>query len=72
MNDLSTSAKIAFALNAHKWSSLRQIALSIATKQIMELHKYGRFPAGMSLLDRISRRWKLGDFVCAMMAHYPF
>ena len=72
MNDLSISAKIAFALNAHKWPTLRQIALSIAAKQIMELHKYGRFPAGIDLLDRVSKRWKLGDFVCAMMAHYPF
>jgi hypothetical protein len=72
MNDLSTSAKIAFALNAHKWPHLRQIALSIAAKQIMELHQYGRFPAGMSLLDRVSKRWKLGNFVSAMMAHYPF
>lgn len=71
-NELSTSAKIAFALGAHKWSNLRQIALSIVAKQIMELHQYGRFPAGMELLNRVSKRWKLGNYVSAMMAHYPF
>lgn len=71
-NELSIPATIAFALNAHNWPHLRQIALSIATKQIMELHQYGRFPAGMRLLDRVSKRWKLGNYVCAMMAHYPF
>ena len=73
MNDeLSISAKIAFALGARNWPHLRQIALSITTKQIFELHKYGRFPAGMQLLDRVSKRWKLGNYVSAMTAHYPF
>lgn len=72
MNELSISAKIAFALGAHKWPHLRQIALSIAAKQIMELHQYGRFKAGMDLLDRVSKRWKLGNFVSAMQAHYAF
>ncbi len=71
-NELSISAKIAFALGARNWPHLRQIALSIATRQIMELHQHGRFPAGMELLDRVSKRWKLGDYVCAMRAHYPF
>lgn len=51
--ELPISAKIAFALGARNWPHLRQIALSIATKQIFELHKYGRFPAGMQLLDKI-------------------
>jgi hypothetical protein len=71
-NEPSIPATIAFALGARNWSHLRQIALSIATKQIMELHQYGRFSAGMELLNRVSKRWKLGNYVCAMQAHYPF
>jgi len=71
-NELSIGAKIFFALGADKWPKLRQIALSVAARQIMELHQYGRFKAGINTLDRLSARWKLGNFVCAMQAHYPF
>lgn len=70
--DLPMYTKIALALNVHKWPQLRQVACTVATRQIFELHKYGRFPAGMKLLNKVSKRWKLGDYVTAMMAHYSF
>jgi hypothetical protein len=73
MNDkLPIYTEIALALNVHKWPRLRQVACTVATRQIFELHKYGRFPAGMKLLDKLCKRWKLGDYACAMQAHYPF
>lgn len=72
ITDLPIQAQIALAFGADKWPQLRQIALSIVSKQVLELHQHGRFEPGMRLLGRVSKRWRLGDFVSAMSAHYPF
>ena len=62
-------AKIAFALGFHRWPLLRRIALTIATRQMWELHENGHFQAGAAYLGKICRRFRLGDYREACRQH---
>lgn len=63
MTALPAYTEVAMAFNVQHWPKLRQMACGIATRQIMELHKHGRFEPGIALLGRLVKRWKLGDYV---------
>lgn len=62
-------AEIAFALGYHEWPLLRRIALTIATRQMWELHNHGHFQAGAAHLSRICRRFRLGNYREACRQH---
>lgn len=62
-------AEIAFALGFHRWPLLRRIALTIATRQMWELHENGHFEAGAKYLNKICRRFRLGDYREACRQH---
>lgn len=70
--ELSPQCKIALALGAHKWPTLRQVALTVATRAILEIHQYGDFHSATYTLTRVSNRWRLGNYLTAMRQHYNF
>lgn len=62
-------AEIAFALGFHRWPLLRRIALTVATRQMWELHENGHFEAGAAYLTKICRRFRLGNYREACRQH---
>lgn len=69
--ELTKSAQIYLALNLDKASALRQIAATVVTRYWMELHHYGEVKDTCDEITRICKRFKLGDYVCALSVHYP-
>ena len=62
-------AEIAFALGYSKWPLLRRVALSVATRQMWELHEHGNFQRGTEYLNKLCCRFKLGDYREAARQH---
>ncbi len=68
---MNTATKIFLALELDKASVLRRIAASVACRYWMEMHRHGEFKANCLALDRLMKRFRLGDFICALSVHYP-
>jgi hypothetical protein len=54
--------EIAKALGYNQWPLIRRIALTVVTRQMWELHRYGYFMRGAESLARICRRFRLGNY----------
>lgn len=68
---MSITAQIFIALKLDKAPALRRIAASVACRYWMEMHNYGEITGNCAALNRLMRRFRLGDFICALSAHYP-
>lgn len=68
---MNIETQIYLALGLDKASQLRKIAACVAYRYWMEMHRYGEFSANIRSLERIAKRFRLGDWICALSAHYP-
>ena len=68
---MSKAAQIYLALNLDKAPLLRRLAACLACIYWLEMHRYGEFSANVQSLNRLIKRFRLGDLVCAMAANYP-
>ena len=68
---MNVETKIWLALKLDFTSQLRKAAAIAAYHYWMEMHRYGEFSANTKALTRLVKRFKLGDWVCALSAHYP-
>lgn len=68
---MNVATQIYLALAIDKSPALRRIAASVACRYWMEMHRYGEFRAATLALNRLMLRFRLGDFVLALSAHYP-
>lgn len=68
---MNTATEIYLALGLDKAPALRKMAASVACRYWMEMHRYGEIPNNCRALNRIMKRFRLGDFICALSVHYP-
>ena len=68
---MNVETKIFLALKLDEAPALRKIAATVAYNYWMEMHRYGAFQANIIALERIVKRFKLGDWIVAISAHYP-
>lgn len=68
---MNTATKIYLALNLDKAPAMRRIAASVAAKYWLEMHRYGEIPNNCKELNRICKRFRVGDYICAIAPHYP-
>ena len=68
---MNKAAQIYLALDLDKAPALRRIAACVAARYWLEMHRHGEFKANCDALDRLIKRFRLGDFICALSAHYP-
>ena len=68
---MNIETQIYLALGLDKASALRKIAATVAYRYWMEMHRYGSFKANEDDLGRLIKRFHLGDWICAISAHYP-
>lgn len=68
---MNKAAEIYLALGIDKSPAIRRIAACVAFRYWMEMHRYGEFQANIHQLERLMKRFRLGDFILAVSAHYP-
>ena len=68
---LSTAAIIYLELGLDEAPLIRKLAACVACRYWMEMHRYGEFEVNVRKLKRLVKRFKLGDFICALAANYP-
>lgn len=68
---MKPETEIFFALGLDKTGALRKIAAAVAFRYWMEMHRYGEFSNNVSALNKIVKRFRLGDWIMAVSAHYP-
>lgn len=68
---MNVAAKIFLALNLDKASSLRKISATVAFRYLIEMHRYGFISINQQQIERICKRFKIGDFIAACAVHYP-
>lgn len=68
---MSPAAKIYVAMNLDKAPWIRMKAAAIVAVLMIELNRDGYCEPSIQLISRLSRRFRLGDFVTALSAHYP-
>ncbi len=68
---MNKATEIYLALGLDKSPKLRRIAACIAATLWLEMHHHGEFSANVQSLKRLIKRWRLGDYICALSAHYP-
>ena len=68
---LSTAAEIWLALKMDKFSAIRKAAATVCFDYLIEQHINGYFPPYQAQIDRISKRFNLGEWLLALSAHYP-
>ena len=68
---MNIETQIFLALGLDKASTIRKIAATVAYRYWMEMHRNGWFKANQDSLTRIIVRFRLGDWICALSAHYP-
>lgn len=67
----NVAAEIWLAIGADKWTTLRKTAALVAYDYLIEQHKTGYFSPYQNMIDRLAKRWQIGDWLCALSAHYP-
>ena len=68
---MNIETKIFLALDLDKAPAVRKIAATVAYRYWMEMHRNGWFKANADKLARLMKRFRLGDWICALSAHYP-
>jgi len=68
---LSTAAIIYLELGLDEAPTIRKIAATVAFRYWMEMHRYGEFQINRDKITKLVKRFKLGDFMCAIAANYP-
>lgn len=69
--ELNKAAECYLALGLDKAPAIRKVAACIAARYWLEMHRYGEFEVNCVALNRLMRRFRLGDFVTALAANYP-
>lgn len=69
--ELPVGAEIFLALGLDKAPAIRKIAATVTFRYLMELHRYGYVADTQREIERICRRFRLGDFIAACSVHYP-
>lgn len=70
-NDMPVAAQIFLAVGLDKAPAIRRIAATVASRYWMEMHRYGEIADNCRQLDRLMKRFRLGDFIVALSVHYP-
>jgi len=47
------------------------MAAHVACVYWMEMHRYGEIAGNIKSMERICKRFHVGDFICALAPHYP-
>lgn len=68
---LSVAAEIFLALGIDKWPKLRRMAANVACDYWMEMHRWGECQPNIEAMERICKRFRVGDYICALSVHYP-
>jgi hypothetical protein len=68
---MTKSAQIWLALGMDQWPAIRKAAALAAFDYLMIQHKLGAFPPFQAQINRLRNRFRLGDWLCALSAHYP-
>ena len=69
--DLPVAARVCIDLGLHRAGPIKSIAVALATRFVLEFHRAGFNEPGWAVLQRVSARWRLGDYCTALLAHYP-
>ncbi len=48
-----------------------RIAACVLARYVFEMHRYGEFNSACDAINRLQKRFKLGDFSTALFANYP-
>ncbi len=68
---MNVAAKIFLAMDLDKAPAIRKAAACVAFDYLMELHRYGYVDDTQKQIERICRRFRVGDFIAACSVHYP-
>ena len=68
---MNTATKIYLALGLDKATTIRRMAAHVACVYWMEMHRYGEIDGNIKSMERICKRFHVGDFICALAPHYP-
>jgi len=68
---MNVETKIFLALGLDKAHTIRKIAATVAYRYWMEMHRFGWFKSNQDKLTKLVKRFRLGDWICALSAHYP-
>jgi hypothetical protein len=68
---MNVETEIWLALKMDYWPKVRKMAALVAYDYWMASHRHGRFAPYEAQLDRLANRFHLGDWLCALSAHYP-
>jgi hypothetical protein len=68
---MNVETKIYLALGLDKAPAIRKVAATVAYRYWMEMHRHGWFAGNAKALARLVKRFRLGDWICALSAHYP-
>lgn len=70
---MNKATEIFFALGMDKTNKLRKAAAYVVGRYVYEFNTFGCCSEGGSYASfkRICKRFKLGDWAMALMAHYP-
>lgn len=69
--DLSKAVEIFIALGLDKAPALRKIAVTVCSRYWFEMVRYGEFEENCKEITRLVKRFRLGDYMCAISANYP-
>lgn len=69
--NLPMTAKVAIEMGLDRVGSVKAVAVSLAARFVIEFHRHGFNEPGWLTLQKISRRFRLGDYCTALLAHYP-
>lgn len=68
---MNKATEIYLALGLDKRPAIVRIAACILARYVLEMHRYGEFEVACRQINRLSKRFRLGDFACALFANYP-
>lgn len=68
---MNKAAEIYLAMHLDKRPTLARIAACILTRYVLEMHRYGEFTVAVNGITKLAKRFRLGDYACALHAHYP-
>ena len=68
---MNKATEIYLTLGLDKAPIIRRIAACVAANYWLEMHRYGEITANIKSMERICRRFRVGDYICALAPHYP-
>lgn len=69
--NLEKAVQCYLACEIDRKPQLVRIAACILSRYVFEMHRYGEFQAACDEINKLMKRFRLGDYACALFANYP-